>query len=59
MKFKELKVGSQFKIARFSDNLTYTKVNNRPHYNAKWRSQFVSIHGNTEVKEIKKWEIIF
>ena len=59
MKFNELKIGAKFKIAKNGDGLTYTKINNRPHYNVRWKNQTFSIHGNTYVKEIKPWEISF
>lgn len=54
MTFKELKVGSRFVIVRENDiSLKYSKINERSHYNTMYRNQKISIHSNTQVKEIK------
>ena len=53
MTFKELKVGARFIIVRENDiSLKYSKINDKSHYNTLLGNQKISIHNNTQVKEI-------
>ena len=57
MTFKQLSLGARFTINFMKDNKIYTKINNLPfHYpNAQTGKEFISVHGNTSVEEIRKW----
>ena len=53
MTFKELKVGARFIIVRENDtSLTYSKINDKSHYNTMFRTRRISIAALTQVKEI-------
>lgn len=53
MTFKELPVGKKFIVLLNGDGNVYTKINDRPRRNTRYKSEVFTIHSNNYVKEIK------